>query len=226
LEKSRLQGVLRGTPSGEVTVDKIMNEEPAQVGERVLTSGGDQVFPKGIEVGTITQVTPGAESFLNIRVKPAVTLSKLEEVLVVTKIEDKTPALSEGAAPLRAADILAQRLPSVPDKPPTAQNPPSAGSVPAVKPAPRPLGAVSPAGQSNAVSRPANGVLPPAKAPAVTPGGVKPASASGSGVSPAAVKPAAVQKPVTPASKPAGKSATPAPAQPKPDTAPAEAPPQ
>jgi rod shape-determining protein MreC len=225
LEKSRLQGVLRGTPSGGVTIDKIMNDEPAQVGERVLTSGGDQVFPKGIEVGTITQVTPGAESFLNIRVKPAVALSKLEEVLVVTKIEDKTPTLSEGAAPLRAADILAQRLPSVPDKPAVAQNPPSPGAVPFTKPAPKPLGAVPPVGQSNAVGRPA-GALPHTKAPAVAPGEVRPAGASGSGPSPATVKPAAVQKPVPPATKSAGKSATPAPAQPKPDSAPAEATPQ
>ena len=118
LEKSRLQGVLRGTAAGEVNLEKVMSDEPVQPGEKVLTSGGDQIFPKGLPVGTVTKVSPGPELFLNIRVKPAVDLSRLEEVLVITQQEEKEPALADGGSPMRAADILAQRLPSVPDRPP------------------------------------------------------------------------------------------------------------
>src|ERR1700687_1972702 len=110
LEKSRLQGVLRGTPLGEVVLEKVMSDEAVQPGERVLTSGGDQIFPKGLPVGTVTKVSPGAELFLNIRVRPAADLSRLEEVLVITQQEEKQPALSEGTPPMRAADIMAQRL--------------------------------------------------------------------------------------------------------------------
>jgi rod shape-determining protein MreC len=119
LEESRLQGVLRGTASGEVVLDKIMNDEEVQAGARVLTSGGDQIFPKGLLVGTVSKSSHGPESFLNIKVKPAANLSKLEEVLVITKNEEKQPSLAstEDAAPVRAVDVLAQRLPSVPDKP-------------------------------------------------------------------------------------------------------------
>jgi len=130
LEKSRLQGVLRGTPLGEVVLEKVMSDETVQAGERVVTSGGDQIFPKGLPVGTVTKVSPGAELFLNIRVKPAADLSRLEEVLVITQQEEKTPASAEGAPPMRAADILAQRLPSVPDRPPDDPNappPPTSG---------------------------------------------------------------------------------------------------
>ena len=47
LEKSRLQGVLRGTPLGEVVLEKVMSDEAVQPGEKVVTSGGDQIFPKG-----------------------------------------------------------------------------------------------------------------------------------------------------------------------------------
>jgi hypothetical protein len=54
--------------------------------------------------------------FLNIQVKPAADLSRLEEVLVVTEKQEQS-AVSDGGARVRAADILAQRLPSVPDKP-------------------------------------------------------------------------------------------------------------
>ena len=45
LEKSRLQGVLRGTPNGEVVLERVMSDESVQPGETVLTSGGDQIFP-------------------------------------------------------------------------------------------------------------------------------------------------------------------------------------
>jgi len=130
LEKSRLQGVLRGTPLGEVVLEKVMSDETVQPGERVVTSGGDQIFPKGLPVGTVTKVSQGPELFLNIRVKPAADLSRLEEVLVITQQEEKTPALADGTAPMRAADILAQRLPSVPDRPPDDPNkppPPTSG---------------------------------------------------------------------------------------------------
>jgi rod shape-determining protein MreC len=118
LEKSRLQGVLRGSATGQVMVEKILNDETVLPGERVLTSGGDQIFPKGLDVGTVMKVSPGKDSFLEIRLQPAANLSKLEEVLVVTKVEDRSPTANEIAGPVRAVDILTRRLPSVPDKPP------------------------------------------------------------------------------------------------------------
>jgi rod shape-determining protein MreC len=136
LEKSRLQGILRGTPSGEVMLEKVMSDEAVQPGERVLTSGGDLVFPKGMPVGTVASVDKGKESFLNIRIKPAANLSKLEEVLVITKNEEKAPSVSENGS-ARAVDILAQRLPSVPEKAPVdASQPPPPTSGLTIAPAP------------------------------------------------------------------------------------------
>ncbi len=117
LEKSRLQGILRGTSGGEVVLERIMTDNAVQPGEEVRTSGGDRIFPKGLPVGTVTKVGNGPDLFLSIRVRPAANLSKLEEVLVVTKLVEQEPAQLQ-TGPVRAADILAQRLPSVPDKPP------------------------------------------------------------------------------------------------------------
>ncbi len=116
LDKTRLQGILRGTPSGEVMLEKIMSDETVPEGEVVLTSGGDRIFPKGLLVGKVTKASRGNESFLNIRVRPAADLGRLEEVLVVTKIDERQAQPDQtGAA--RAVDILAERLPSVPSKP-------------------------------------------------------------------------------------------------------------
>jgi rod shape-determining protein MreC len=147
LEKSRLQGVLRGSPSGEVIMEKVMSDEQVQPGEVVLTSGGDRIFPKGLPVGTVSKVSPGSELFLNIRVKPAANLARLEEVLVVTKVDEKeAQPVTNGT--VRAIDILAQRLPSVPDKPavPDPNNPnKGAGADNAAKPASGSVAGVNPA---------------------------------------------------------------------------------
>ncbi|MGC2170538.1 MAG: rod shape-determining protein MreC [Candidatus Sulfotelmatobacter sp.] len=132
LEKSRLQGVLRGTPNGELSLERVTSDETVSPGDTVLSSGGDQIFPKGLPVGTVTKVGPGREMFLSIKVKPAADLSRLEEVLVVTQKQERSPVAEDGTQ--RAADILAARLPSVPDKPPAVAGAAAAGS--AVNPEP------------------------------------------------------------------------------------------
>jgi len=116
LDKTRLQGIVRGTPAGEVTLERVMSDETVPAGEQVLTSGGDGIFPKGLLVGRVTKVSPGTELFLDIHVRPAADLSKLEEVLVVTKIDERQ-AQPDHVGAARAVDILAERLPGVPQKP-------------------------------------------------------------------------------------------------------------
>src|SRR6266567_4728704 len=97
LEQSRLQGVLKGKASGETVIDKIMSEEEVKLGDRVLTSGGDQIFPKGLPLGTVTKVAKGTE-FLQVVIKPAAELSHLEEVLVITKKEEHETPVSNAVA--------------------------------------------------------------------------------------------------------------------------------
>ena len=233
LEKSRLQGIVRGTSAGEVVLEKVMNDEAVQAGDIVRTSGGDRIFPKGMPVGVVTRVSNGTGSdlFLNIRVRPAASLSKLEEVLVVTKVVEKEPTPSE-AGPVRAADILAQRLPSVPDKPATADsNPPNDGAK-AAPAAPQPKspdknalpstpqpnaakaqdGAATPVRKPGTVASPkpgASGTVLPKSEPAPT--------------APAALRPATEQKPAPPPVKvsdpspaPKPRQTTPPPASPQP----------
>src|SRR5579872_266087 len=133
LEKTRLQGVLRGSANGEVILERVMSDEQVPVGETVLTSGGDQIFPKGLPVGTVDKVGNGKDLFLNIKVRPAANLSKLEEVLVLVEKQERQQT-AEDSTRMRAADILAQRLPSVPEKPAADAN--AVGvTVPGTKPA-------------------------------------------------------------------------------------------
>jgi rod shape-determining protein MreC len=84
LVNSRLQGIVKGTSTGEVQLNYIMGDEAVQSGEALVTSGGDRVFPKGLPIGTVANVTMGRNLFLDIKLKPAVDLNRLEEVLVIT----------------------------------------------------------------------------------------------------------------------------------------------
>ena len=153
IEKSRLQGVLKGTANGEVMLERLMSDEQIEPGENVLTSGGEQIFPKGLPVGKVAQVSGGKGLFLNIRVRPGANLSKLEEVLVVTEKQERQAA-AQDTVRMRAADILAQRLPSVPEKPAT----------------PEPNAALAnPAGAANAAAPSAAGAVKPQSKPAMVP---------------------------------------------------------
>jgi rod shape-determining protein MreC len=205
LEKTRLQGILRGTPAGEIALEKVMSDEAVPVGESVLTSGGDRIFPKGLPVGRVAQVSPGSDLFLNIRVKPAISLSRLEEVLVVTKIDERQ-AESDRSATARAADILAERLPSVPPKP---ENAPGGAGAPS-----SPGSAAKPTADATKPKVPPPGTAANGSAP-VAGKGVKPTPSSpGTAGKPAADAKPKVSPPGTAAngSAPvAGKAVTPAP---------------
>lgn len=115
LEKSRLQGVIKGTANGELVLEKMMSDERVEPGDQLQTSGGDQIFPKGLPIGTVKSVSPGRDVFLKITVKPAAQLNQLEEVLVITQVVERQPTAKEAQTSMRAADILAARLPSVPE---------------------------------------------------------------------------------------------------------------
>ncbi len=129
LESTRLRGVLRGNVFGQPQIINILPDERIKPGEKVVTSGGDQIFPRGLPVGTVDHVVPDMEHepYVDVIIKPAANLSHLEEVLVVTEVSDHMPpaaakdlAKSEAAAAVdaekeRASDILAEKLPGFTD---------------------------------------------------------------------------------------------------------------
>jgi rod shape-determining protein MreC len=151
LQNSRLQGILRGSPQGELHVSDIMSDEKIDVGEEVVTSGGDRIYPKGLPVGTVTHVSPDRDNdpFLAVKVKPAADLSRLEEVLVVTRIAEQVPQAGS-TANVRAADILSERLPSVPKPDETKKTAPKTPTGASASPSPTPQAGASNPGPSAA----------------------------------------------------------------------------
>jgi len=190
LEQSRLQGILKGKASGELVLDKIMSDEDVKPGEKVLTSGGDQIFPKGLPIGSVTRVSTGGQ-FLQVTLLPAAALNHLEEVLVITQKQEREPATASGSTAARAADILAQRLPSVPDKPETPA--PNSGEPAAAQVKPQTM-ATQNGGSASAPPKTQSalpGAAPVSKPLAIT------------AQDPKTVKPAAAKPLVIPVAKPA-----------------------
>ena len=89
LETTRTRGILRGNADGQPQVINILADQRIKAGERVLTAGGDQVFPRGLPVGEVERVAPDPErgSFIDVIVKPAAKLQHLDEVLVITSLD-------------------------------------------------------------------------------------------------------------------------------------------
>jgi rod shape-determining protein MreC len=176
LESTRLRGVLRGNALGQPQIINMLPDERVKPGERVITSGGDQIFPRGLPVGVVDQVVPDTSNppYIDILIKPAANLGHLEELLVITEASDRmsptaqqdlAQSAAEGAAvsKQRAADILAERLPGLND--PNALADPGPGQKPAtpattVPPPLHPPPAVHPDHYSPDSTPPANALVP------------------------------------------------------------------
>jgi len=220
LERSRLQGIVKGTSLGELQIEGIMSDEQIEAGDHVITSGGDRIYPKGFSVGTVISAVPDKENdpFLAIRIKPAADLRRLEEVLVVTDVaEEKAPAAASGSSPMRAADILAQRLPSIPKVDPNA--PKTTGGTPATATTGAPANAAS---QSPAkTNQPAGTGAAPKAGNVIAPPQPQATANAASTTTPAATKKTGTEtKPANSGLPAANGSATPTPTPAKPKAAP------
>jgi rod shape-determining protein MreC len=84
IERSRAQGIVLGTGTGTLTMAYLAGSADVKVGDRVVTSGIDRIYPKGFVIGQIESLQRGAGEYSGIVIKPAVDFSALEAVLVVT----------------------------------------------------------------------------------------------------------------------------------------------
>jgi len=91
-QRSRARGIVGGVLDGNLTMKYVDRTEDVKPGDAVVTSGMDGIFPRGLLVGQITQVSQeGPGLFLNIDIRPAADFRKLEHVLILTQ---KPPQLA------------------------------------------------------------------------------------------------------------------------------------
>jgi rod shape-determining protein MreC len=101
VQGSRARGVVEGSGSTTSELRYINRDTVLKAGELVLTSGMDGVFPKGLVIGTVSDVEAGGGGlFQTVEVFPAVDFSRLEEVLILTSLP-VVDTVEAGASPVR-----------------------------------------------------------------------------------------------------------------------------
>lgn len=103
LMRSRASGVLQGLGSGRAQIRYLSNQEVVQVGEAVLTSGLDRVFPRGLLVGYVAEVAKG-DLELKVIVNLTAPLDRLHLVLLLPArppLEVQAPFLAPEPKPGR-----------------------------------------------------------------------------------------------------------------------------
>ena len=93
IERSRAQGVVVGTGEERLRMEYVSEVADVVVGDIVVTSGIDGLYPKGFIIGRVEAVEKTGPAFKRISVRPAVDFLSLEEVLVITT----PPPVREGA---------------------------------------------------------------------------------------------------------------------------------
>lgn len=83
VERSRAQGVVLGTGTDRLRMEYVSSASDVKVGDQVVTSGIDGIYPKGFVIGQIESIERGAGIFSAIIVRPAVDFASIEDVLVV-----------------------------------------------------------------------------------------------------------------------------------------------
>jgi rod shape-determining protein MreC len=121
LADSRIQSPVGGTGEPLLEMKYVANDDKVEVGERVVTSGMDRIFPRDLPVGTVKEIKPG-NPFKLIRVQPAASLERLEEVIVLLTLQplDLQKSAAETATPATngkvASGVAAADKPAI-DKP-------------------------------------------------------------------------------------------------------------
>lgn len=103
LIRSRATGVLQGLGSGRALIRYLSNQEVVQAGEAVLTSGLDRVFPRGLLVGYVAEVTQG-DLELRVIVNLSAPLDRVNAVLLLPPqppLEVQPPLLASESKPPR-----------------------------------------------------------------------------------------------------------------------------
>jgi rod shape-determining protein MreC len=83
VERTRSPGVLKGSGNDLLSLNYISNTEQIEVGDMVVSSGLDGIYPKGLPVGRIVESYKGKSVFRVIQVAPQADLMRIEEVLIL-----------------------------------------------------------------------------------------------------------------------------------------------
>ena len=126
VQATRVQGMLVGSPSGQLSLTLVRTNQTVSVGDVVVTSGLGGSFPKGLPIGKVTSVenNPGS-LYLDVTVEPFARAEGYEEVLVVTSLTEGQRATADDIA---EADAQQMGQPAQGEQPQEGQQGSGSGS--------------------------------------------------------------------------------------------------
>jgi rod shape-determining protein MreC len=84
VQSTRTRGVVRGRGTQQCELEYVLSSDEVEVGQKVLTSGLDGIFPKSFLIGVISSIKSDHKGmFQRIKVDPVVDFNRLEDVLIV-----------------------------------------------------------------------------------------------------------------------------------------------
>lgn len=90
VQRSRARGIIKGASADQCRFEFVLRKHDVQIGDTVIASGLDGVYPKGLRIGQVADLSERqSDIFYDITVAPFVDYEKLEEVLVILRPEMK-----------------------------------------------------------------------------------------------------------------------------------------
>jgi rod shape-determining protein MreC len=101
VQRSRARGILRGTGTGELEFVLMVRGDDVVAGDTIVTSGLDGAYPKGVRIGTVSEVHQGDEDLVHMaNTRPSVDFGRLEQVFVMERRGPTMRLLYDGTGDL------------------------------------------------------------------------------------------------------------------------------
>lgn len=96
VQRNRARAILKGAGQGRCSLAYVEKDVDIEIGDNIITSGTDRIFPKGLLVGKVSSVDEGSVSdlFQTVYVTPVTDLEKIEEVVILLKGQPLVEALN------------------------------------------------------------------------------------------------------------------------------------
>lgn len=84
IENNRIEGLVKRNDKGGLFIDFVPKTENLELGLKIVTSGTDNLYPKGVLIGKIESINDSDNQiFQKITIAPAVDFSKLEQIIIL-----------------------------------------------------------------------------------------------------------------------------------------------
>jgi rod shape-determining protein MreC len=94
VQNSRAHGIMHGAYDGTLTLEYVPIDKTVGNGDIVVTSGSGGTYPRGIIVGTVSNIeTDSSKLYHRITIEPIFNLESCEEVQILTGSESETASI-------------------------------------------------------------------------------------------------------------------------------------